>query len=311
MAMIPSGGGPSGGRAGPAGGLLARPAVLAAGGAGFATAALMLWVLAGLPFGSVLRFVVPLPLFLAGLGFGVAAGWVAALLAAGLIGAAAGGLPLLAYLVLFGSPVPLLVGAALRGGRIELARPLALLGLWPTAMLLGIAATLPEGASLDEALQALVDQSLAQLGWTVAPELGRAIARVSAAAMALLVAVVWLGNARAAQGWLVRRGLALAATPDFAALRLPALYPLLPALAAGLYLAAPAGQDTLALSALLMLIVPLFLAGIAGVHRRLRGRAGRVPMLAVFYLLLVFFLQLIGPALVGLGLHDQLRRRAP
>jgi hypothetical protein len=56
----------------------------------------------------------------------------------------------------------------------------------------------------------------------------------------------------------------------------------------------------------------LFLQGLAGVHTRLRGRKGRRPMLAGFYLLLVLFLQVIGPGLVALGLYDQfLRRPAP
>ena len=58
-----------------------------------------------------------------------------------------------------------------------------------------------------------------------------------------------------------------------------------------------------------MLLIPLFLQGLAGVHRRAQGRKGRAPMLALFYVLLVLFLQVIGPALVGLGLYDQFRRR--
>jgi hypothetical protein len=93
--------------------------------------------------------------------------------------------------------------------------------------------------------------------------------------------------------------------------RLPGWYPALPALAAGLFLAAPAGADAVPLSALLLLLVPLLVMGVAGVHARAKGRPARVPMLALFYLLLAMFLQVMGPAMVGLGLYDQFRRRAP
>jgi hypothetical protein len=55
--------------------------------------------------------------------------------------------------------------------------------------------------------------------------------------------------------------------------------------------------------------VPLFLQGCAGVHARVRGRRGAPAMLAGFYLLMLLFLQIMGPGLVGLGLYDQIRRR--
>jgi len=64
------------------------------------------------------------------------------------------------------------------------------------------------------------------------------------------------------------------------------------------------------LSALLLLLVPLFFQGLAGIHRRLEGRQARPLMLAAFYLLLAMFLQVIGPGLIGLALYDQFRRRA-
>ncbi len=62
---------------------------------------------------------------------------------------------------------------------------------------------------------------------------------------------------------------------------------------------------------LLLLLVPLLVMGVAGVHARAKGRPARVPMLALFYLLLAMFLQVMGPAMVGLGLYDHFRRRAP
>ena len=58
--------------------------------------------------------------------------------------------------------------------------------------------------------------------------------------------------------------------------RLPGWYPLLPALAAGFWLAAEEGGDAVTLSLLLVLLVPVFLHGLAALHRAsaaLRGRA--------------------------------------
>lgn len=293
-------------------GWLANPGALAAAAAGCAAAALMLWALRGLPLGTLTLWLVPLPLFLAGLGFGGSAAWLGAALAAVLLWMTGGVLPVAVFLVLFGLPVPLLVTTALRRrGPMDLTLPLALVGLWPLAVLLVVAATLPGEVTLEASMRGVVEAALTRLGAPAPEEFVAALARVKAAAIAFCAAVAWLATGRAAQGFLARRGLARAATPDFAALRLPFWYPALPALAAGMFLAAPAEGDAMALSALLMLLVPLFFAGIAGVHRRLRGRGGRLPMLAAFYVLLVLFLQFMGPALVGLGLHDQLRRRAP
>ena len=61
----------------------------------------------------------------------------AALLAAGLLAGFGGGVQSLAFLALFGVPVPMLLLAGMRGrGRFAPALPLALLGLWPVAVLL-------------------------------------------------------------------------------------------------------------------------------------------------------------------------------
>ena len=64
-----------------------------------------------------------------------------------------------------------------------------------------------------------------------------------------------------------------------------------------------------ALSAFLMLLVPLFLLGVVAVHAKLEGRPARMAFLAGFYLLMLVFLQVMGPLMVGLGLYEQIRRR--
>ncbi|MDO9708810.1 hypothetical protein [Paracraurococcus lichenis] len=291
-------------------GLFGNPGLLASGAAGFASAVLALWAMRDLPLGTGLLWVAPFPLFAAGLGFGPASAVAAGLLGTLLVAVSGGGYAATVYLVLFGVPAPLLVLAGLRGGRLGLAMPLALLGLWPLVVLLAAALLLADDGGLEAALRQAMETSLARLGLPASEEFVAALVRVKAGAIGFWAATALLANALVAAAVLAKRGWLAVPRPDWAAVRLPGWYPLLPALALGLFLAAPAGGDAIPLSALLLLLVPLFLQGLAGVHRRLRGRAGRRPMLAAFYVLLVLFLQVMGPGLVGLGLYDQFQRRA-
>jgi hypothetical protein len=294
-------------------GVLGSPGLLAAGAAGFAAAVAALWAFRGLPMGTALFWMAPFPLFAAGLGFGAGAAVLAAALATLLVGLAGGGLPAMVFLVLFAVPVPLLLATGLQPGRFSLALPVALLGLWPVAVLLAAALLLPVEGGLEAAMRNAVEAALARMGMPAPDLLVAELVRVKAAAIGFWTDLALLANAAAAQAFLARRGLALVPRPDWAAVRLPGWYPVLPAVAAGLFLAMPGdgepGGDAVPLSALLMLLIPLFLQGLAGVHLRAQGRKGRAPMLALFYVLLVLFLQVIGPALVGLGLYDQFRRR--
>jgi hypothetical protein len=206
-------------------------------------------------------------------------------------------------------PASLLVTTALRGGQVTLAFPLALLGLWPVVVLLLAALFLADSGGLEAAMREAMEVALTRLGMPAPESLVAELVRVKAGAIGFWADLALLANAAAAAGFLAKRGLLAVPKPDWAAVRLPGWYPVLPALALGLFLVAPSGGDAVPLSALLLLLVPLFLQGIAGVHMRLRGRKGRRPMLAGFYVLLVLFLQVMGPGLVGLGLYDQFQRR--
>jgi hypothetical protein len=188
---------------------------------------------------------------------------------------------------------------------------LALLGLWPVAVLGAATAFLGGGEALQAAMRTALETTLGRAGFAVPEPLLAQLVRVKAAVVGSLSALAMLGNGFAARRFVRRWGLAVPPLPDPASVRLPGWYPLLPGAAAGLFLATPAEADAVPLSALLLLLVPLGLMGVAGVHARAKGRPARVPMLAVFYLLLALFLQVMGPAMVGLGLYDQFRRRAP
>lgn len=293
-------------------GLLSDPRLLAVGAAGFAAATAALWAIRGMPLGTALFWLSSFPLFAAGLGFGPGAAVGAVVVAAALLALLSGLAAALAFLALFGAPAALLLATGLRGGAFHPALPLALLGLWPVAVLLVATVFLAGGEGLQAALRAMLEAALDRAGFTMPEPVLSQVVRVKAAAIGFLSAVAVLCNGFAARRFLLRRGFAVPSLPDPATVRLPGWYPLLPALAAGAFLAVPAEADAAPLSALLLLLVPLLVMGVAGVHARApRGRPGRVPLLAVFYVLLAFFLQVMGPALVGLGLYDQFRRRAP
>jgi hypothetical protein len=291
-------------------GVFGNPGLLAAGAAGFVSAVAALWAMRGLPLGTGLFWIASFPLFAAGLGFGPASAIAGSLIATLLVAIVGGGHAALIFLALFGMPAPLLVLAALRGGKVTLSLPLALLGLWPLFVLMVASLTLGGEAGLEASMRAAMEVALTRLGMPAPDAVVAELVRVKAGAIGFWAALALLANAAAAIGFLARRGLLMVPKPDWSAVRLPGWYPLLPAAALGLFLAAPADGDAVSLSALLILLVPLFLQGLAGVHARLRGRKGRLPMLVGFYVLLVMFLQVMGPGLVGLGLYDQFQRRA-
>ncbi len=296
----------------PGPGILSSPGLLAAGAAGLASAILALAAFRGLPLGALLFWIAPLPLFTAGFGFGPGAATGAALLAALLV-AVSGSLPAMAvYVVLFAAPTVLLLALALRGGPMQGGAPLAVFGLWPVAVLLVAAWWLSDGVGLAAFMQDAVRFGLARMELPAAEDAVALIARVQAAGIAAGLSLALIGNGAAARSLLRRLGLAMPAMPAAASVRLPVWYLALPSLAAALVLLLPQEQELVPLSALLILLLPVFLLGVIGVHARLAGVAARLPMLVGFYALLVIFLQLMGPAVTALGLYDQiLRRQAP
>lgn len=292
------------------GGVLNDPRVLAAGAGGLLSALATLWALNGLPLGVLVFWAAPLPLFAAGLGFGLPAAVGAAGVATAALAVSAGGLPVLVHLAGFGVPTLLLLAAGLRGQRIEPGLPLALLGLWPAAGILAAAATLAGApGGLEGALRAAVEIGLDRMG-LAAPEIAVAeLVRVKAAAIGFWIAVALAANGALAQRLLARRGLALAPSPRWSEVRLPAWYPVLPAIGAAIWLAA-GEQDAVPLSVMLVLLLPVFLQGVAAVHRRTRALRGRWMPLLLFYVLILVFSVPAALAVTALGLYEQWGRRA-
>ncbi|MCX8134367.1 MAG: hypothetical protein N3D18_10450 [Roseococcus sp.] len=285
-----------------------QAALLAVGAAGLVSALLALWAMRGLPFGALLLWLAPLPLFAAAAGFGPRVAWGAAGVGAAAVLIGSNSLGAALYLGAFALPVALIAATAFPGGagggRLDLSTPLALLGLWPALVLAVVALMVSD---LEGAMREAVAQGVRRMGVPLAEGMIEQIARVKAAAVGFWTALLMLGNGLAGQRLMERQGLALASLPAAEDLRLPGWYAPLPLLALGGW-AAFGGVVTL--SALLILLIPFFLLGVVGVHRRLRGRAGRLAFLAGFYLLMLLFLQIMAPLMVGVGLFDQFRRRA-
>jgi hypothetical protein len=257
----------------------------------------------GLPLGGLLLWITPLPLFAAAFAFGARTAIFAIGIAslAVLLGSTTLGLAV--FLAVFGVPVALISGTAVQSGRMDLSLPLAVLGLWPVVLLGLLAASISD---LEGEMREAVEMGVRRMGVALPDGMVAQIAQVKAAAAGFWMALLMLGNGIAAQRFVTQRGLALHASPSLDDLRLPNWYLPLPLVALVLWSLV---GGAVALSSLLILLVPVFLMGVAGVHRLLRGRPGRLAFLIGFYLLMLLFLQIMAPLMVGVGLYDQIRRR--
>jgi hypothetical protein len=299
-------------------GLANDPRILAGAAGGLVSALTALWAFHGLPLGAILFWLAPLPLCLAGLGFGLPSFLIAVAVAGvALLVDSISMLPVLIYLGAFGVPAMLLLVTALRGlahggGQLALGLPLALLGLWPAAVLLLTALSLASPESgLEQSLREAVSAGLAHMGVEEPEGLVTQVIRLQAAAMALWLAVVLVGNAGLAQWLLRRQGLALAPATRWSTARLPRWYPALPSLAALAWLLADPAHALVPLSLCLVLVVPMVLQGLAVLHTRLRPAKARAPLLVLIYVLLLVFSLPGAIILVALGLVDQFGRRNP
>jgi hypothetical protein len=292
------------------GSMLGNPRWLAGTAAGLAAAILSLWAMRGLPLGFAAFWLTPLPLFAAGLGFGPAAMAWAAGLAAVIHIVLAGVLPMTVFLAAFAIPALLMVMLGFRQGRIEPGLPLALLGIWPAVviMLAGFAFSGSPGG-LEGAIRTAVEQGLQRMGTSPAQVPVEELVQVMAAAVGFWSAISLSVNGAAAQSALARTGLALSPTPRWSAVRLPGWYPALPGLAAAAWLAFGGEGDVVALSVLMVVLLPVFLQGIAAVHRRSVGRPGRNVMLGVFYAGLVILSVPAAIAVTAFGFYEQWGRR--
>jgi hypothetical protein len=292
------------GSGGQAGGLLGDPRLLAALAGGMVAAILALWAFRGLPLGTLAFWAVPLPLFLAGMGFGSAAGLVAVAAAALTIWGLGTATGAWLFLVPFGIPAALLLLGWRGAGGLGL--PLTMLGLLPAGAIIGAALWLSDmPGGLEGTLRALTQAALRRFDVDGSDDLVVAIARFQAAAIGFWVSLALLANAWVAGKVLDRTGIVPA--PAWSGARLPFWYALAPALAFGVWLTAEEGADAVRVSVFLVLLGPLMLHGLAALHRRTHGLGERPLLLGAVYLALVFLFLPVSLAVAGYGAFDLLR----
>jgi hypothetical protein len=294
----------------PSGPISADPRWLATGAGGFLAAVVALWSMRGLPGGTLLLWLAPLPIMAAGLSTGAFAAFGALLLATLLLWAFASGLSVLFFLAIIGIPAALLPMLAMRRDGFSLGLPMLALGLYPLA-LLGWAtlAFADHPGGLAGVMERMLRNVIAMLEMPSVEPMVDLLVRLKAALIAFWMSAVWVANAAIAQRLLTRFEMAAFPAPDWGSVRLPGWYAILPAVSAGLWFAAQ--DDAIALSAFLILLLPFFWQGLAGVHRRAAALKGRRFVIAGYYLAMVIFLQFLAPATVALGLYDQWVPRAP
>ncbi|WP_270934774.1 hypothetical protein [Falsiroseomonas oryzae] len=286
-----------------AGGFFADARLLAGLAGGLAAACLALWAFRGLPLGLVTFWAAPLPVLMAGMGFGAGAAMLALVVAAGVVWLAGSLAGVWLFLLAFGIPALLLVAASRRG----LGLPLALLGLLPAGGILLAAwwlSDMPGG--MDGVLRALAETGLRRFDLPASAAFVADIVRVKAAAIGFWLALALLANGWVA-GWLLARA-GVAPAPAWSSARLPGWYAALPALALGFWLAAETGADAVPLSLLLVLLVPLMLHGLAVLHTRTLGRGERPLVLGAVYVALVVLFLPASLAVAGYGAFDLLLR---
>lgn len=292
------------------------PRWMVAAASGLVAATLALWAFRGLPLGAAALWLSPLPLFMAGMGFGVGTLFVALIVASLAILFSGSSLALGIFLAAFGAPVAALVLAAGPREQPDLRLPFALLGIIPAAgIALAAFLLLDAPGGLEGAMRQAAELALGRMGLPDAERMVADLVRVKAAAIGFWVSMALLVNAALAGSLLAKAGV-LAASPSWREARLPTWYAVLPAVSAVFWLLADEGSDAVPLSLLLALLVPVFLHGLAAFHRATRALRGRMMVLVGAYLALVLISVPVALSVTGYGLYDILngnraRRGAP
>lgn len=268
---------------------------------------LSLSFMAGSAFGVVLGYVAPLPLFLIGLGLGTAYGAVGGIsggILAGLLGvlvtSTSGMLTAAGFLLVNAVPAWLAVRQVLQSqaapdGSIRWRSPgwaLAGIAVFGTVCLVAIAfLTWGEGADLGAEVAAYLDQILRIMAPNLSEDQVGMLVRTVAPLFPGLVIAWWVvmlaANGVIAQSVLVRMGRNVRPSERLQDLRLPDWLSWLFVAAAAVALVAGGDVDYVARNALAVLAVPFLFLGLAVVHVLARRTPYPVPILVIFYFILV------------------------
>ena len=294
-------------------------------GAGLAGAALLLLALSGLPALMVLLYLVPFPLFLAGLMLGLGALAIAGVAGTALVLALGGPVPGLAFPVLFVLPALVIVRQALlsrtnQDGTTEWYPP-GLLAGWLAIMAASVLVVVDLAfLGADGGLEGVIAETLPRVleqiaGGDPPAELKAGVERM-ARTLPAMMAWVWMGitalNAVIAQNVAQKGNKALRPTPGYGRIEAPGWLAYALAVAVVLGLVGPDRLDYLGANAAAIFALPFFLVGLAVAHAFARRSSRRVLVLAVFYIALILLGDIAMFAVSALGLAEQfihLRRR--
>lgn len=292
--------------------------------AGLASGLVYVSVLAGGSLGMLLAYLTPLPLVMIGLSYGVGRSLIGCAVAVAVVALAApGGIAVFVLATLL--PVLVLVRQALLwrqtpAGQVEWYPPgplLAQLAIIAVALMgLGELLVVGQPTSLEATVRQAVRHFVELVLPTAPGDVKGQLTGLWSAVFPAMLAGAWLltavANGVVGQWTVAKAGHALRPVPEYSGLELPLW--LLGALAGAAVFGAMADGDAgyLGRNAAVVLLWPYVFAGLAAVHRWLRGKPNAGALLVLFYL--VFF-TMSGWALVavaGLGLvrhWTRLRRR--
>ncbi|MGE5505574.1 MAG: hypothetical protein ACM31L_14220 [Actinomycetota bacterium] len=283
--------------------------------AGLGSALLFLSLAKGVAAGVLLSYAAPLPLMMAGLGWGGLAAGAASLVGLAAVAAVAGALSALPFAVVAVLPALVVVNRALLwrsddAGRVEWYPPgLVLAWLAGTAgLMLVVAAALIPGheAGIEGWLAETIGSMLKVLAPSLSEEQRGLATQWWTPLFPSMLAGSWLVmavvNAATAQGILVRSGRNRRPSPVYRQLWLPTW--LGAALLAAVLVGWLAGGDPgyVGRNLALVAVVPFAFLGLAGVHQWAAGRSNANWVLAVTYLVLFVAFGWAVLAVAGLGL---------
>lgn len=283
--------------------------------AGLLSAFLFLSLAKGIALGVVLSYVAPLPLMMAGLGYGLGASVIAGAVGAAAVAVVVGGRSILPFLVAAALPALVVTNRAglwrtAPDGSTEWYPP-GLVLAWLTAV--GLVLMLVGAALVSdhpEGIRAWVAEAIANTLNLLAADVP-AVDRAQAATwwtplFPAMVVSSWLVmavvNATGAQGLLARLGRARRPRPAYRELWLPDWLAAVLALAGLAAVALGGDAGYVAANMAVVALVPFLFLGLAGIHRWAAGRPSARLILAATYGVLVLAFGWAALAVAGLGL---------
>ena len=292
---------------------MARTWIIAAG-AGVLSALLFLTIAVGSLGALIFCYLAPLPLFVMGLGAGLVSAATAGATATALVGAIAGVIPAAGFVVMFVTPVVVLVRYALlsriaANGAIEWYPPgrlvMWLVGLGAATFFASIL-LISGGRTVEERLRSVLGPALGQFAQGVGQDQLQPVIDFFARLPSIAV-LVWLlviaATGILAQGLLAGFGRNLRPSPPIAAIELPRWAGIVTALALAANVFETGWLEFAGRNLLLLLAVAFFFAGLGVVHGLVRG-TNRLAALTAFYFSMIPLWVVILPAVTAMGLVD-------